>query len=178
MAPPSHHWLPEHEDELRRLFYLREDGNYLSHTVIGARLSKTRNAVIGKIHRLKLNRDPLISCKGVDNRIVPPATERKGPKMAARPVYGRTSRVRQPSYGGPSLAGEHVAGPSPHGISILETTDHTCKFPIGHVGHEGFHFCGDQVGDKKPYCKHHGKICYYPPNARMKDYIPGAGRRW
>ncbi len=155
-------WTDEQKLELTHLFTTLFEGAYLSHRAIGARIGKGRNAVIGQVHRLKLFRDPLMPCRGVDNQIAP--QQRKIPMSSVPAAYGRHGPPRPARRVRPTDEAPPVR--SPHAIQILEATDKTCKFPIGHVGHEGFHLCGDVVGTKAPYCEYHGRICYYPPKRR------------
>lgn len=159
-------WAPEHEQELVRLFQTKfEDAYFLSHSLIGSMLKKSRPAVVGKIHRLKLTRDPTVPCKGVDGIIIDPQRVAAVPRTPA--TYGR-SRVSRPPRA-PSVEGECIHAPSPHAIQLSEIREDTCRFPIGHVGAEGFHFCGDKVGSKKPYCNSHARLCYVPLKARQEQ---------
>lgn len=161
-------WTEEREQELRRLFLVLEEGAFLSHSYIAELMRITRNAVIGKIRRLGLKRDPLIGCMGVDHRIIDPVQQRAEQVSRVPTTYGRAGPPRAARVmSGP---GEYTGAPSPHATQILEIRDDTCKFPVGHVGHEGFHFCGDAVGPKKPYCAYHGQICYVPLKERQKQY--------
>jgi GcrA cell cycle regulator len=48
-------------------------------------------------------------------------------------------------------------------ITLLELTDDTCKFPFG--GHD-YVFCGRRVLAGSPYCAHHCRISYAPPQPR------------
>ncbi len=34
-----------------------------------------------------------------------------------------------------------------------------CRFPVGHVGDPGFHYCQDDKDAGSSYCKHHRAIC-------------------
>jgi len=173
-------WDERQEQELRRLFYLVEDGAFLSHTLIGRRMEPpvSRNAAINKLRRMNLERDPSTPCKGVDGRIVDPTKQEKKeitvPRVPA--TYGRTrisavsARVSTPPVR------ERLYEPSPYAIQILEATNRTCKFPIGHVGHEGFHLCGAHT-DKAPYCAEHRAICYIPLKER-RDSVPAYFARY
>lgn len=160
-------WLPEHELELVRLFETKFDGVYLSHNLIGSMLNKSRPAVVGKVHRLKLTRDPLVPCKGVDGVIIDP---QKVTNVRVPPTYGRS---RAPAARPPPRlprAVDVVHPPSPHAVSILELKETSCRFPIGHVGTEGFHLCGAEMGAQKPYCTAHAKLCYVPLRARREQW--------
>lgn len=161
-------WLTEQERELTRLFQTLFEGVYWSHALIAHTLGKSRNAVVGKIHRLNLTRDPLIPCMGVDGRIVAQELQKAITVPRVPATYGRHGRSAPPRA--PTGAGEIMSERSPYAVQILECTDNTCKFPVGHVGHEGFHLCGDKVGNRAPYCVHHASICYIPLKERQKQW--------
>lgn len=36
----------------------------------------------------------------------------------------------------------------------------SCAWPIGHPGESGFHFCGGEVVEGKPYCQSHCNVAY------------------
>jgi len=44
------------------------------------------------------------------------------------------------------------------GISILELTGRTCRWPIGEPGEPGFCFCGAEAPLEEPYCRGHAKL--------------------
>lgn len=168
-------WLQEDERKLAVLFVTLVEGAYLSHRAIGAALGKSRNAIIGKIHRLKLSRDPLLSIMGVDHRVAPKPTQ-KETNVASIQLYGRNYRTK--TVAGRPVRVEPVIGPSPHAVSIVEVKDKQCHFPMGTVGEEGFHLCGgditvDHFGKDSPYCAFHHRLCYYPPKARDRPYVSG-----
>lgn len=167
-------WTREQEQELTRLFYLIVEGAYLSHRAMGAPLGKPRTAVIGKVHRMGLTRDPLVPCRGVDNKIAVQKKREQVPRTPVPPTYGRhfgASRgAKAPHIDNSPLVRSVTA------IQITEATDKTCKFPIGHVGQEGFHLCG-AVTERAPYCDEHHALCHLPLKD-AKNYFAGAGRRW
>lgn len=161
-------WEPEHVVELKRLFETLFEGVHYSHALIARLLGKSRNAVVSKIHRLNMTRDPLIPCMGVDGRIASQEGQKAVTVSSVPATYGRHGTSTAPrARGGP---GELCADRSPYAVQILEATDKTCKFPIGHVGQEGFHLCGGTVGDRAPYCEHHALICYVPLKERQKHF--------
>ena len=44
--------------------------------------------------------------------------------------------------------------------SILDLSDKTCRFPIGHPDQEDFHFCGEPAVKGFPYCAEHCAVAY------------------
>jgi GcrA cell cycle regulator len=106
----------------------------------------TRNAVIGKVHRLGLSGRGAPSAPGRTARISPPRPAR--PRRAAV----RPSRIMAPPR--PPVA---VLVPTPEGPGLV--TDmawlgvHACKWPIGDPKSPDFSFCGRQAEGR--YCAAH-----------------------
>jgi GcrA cell cycle regulator len=48
--------------------------------------------------------------------------------------------------------------------SILDLSPWQCRYPIGDLRENDFHFCGETVEANKgrSYCAEHYKLCYYP----------------
>ena len=162
-------WTDERVETLKTLW---QEG--LSASQIAAELGGvTRNAVIGKVHRL-----------GLSGRGQPTTTvkrQRRTPEEAA------VRRTRQPVTIG-SLAlqtdMEAVAEPAPQlrrnvvvpiakRLTIEALTERTCKWPIGDPGNEDFHFCGHDSLESLPYCEYHAGIAYQTPDPRRRLRRPG-----
>jgi len=92
----------------------------------------TRNAVIGKAHRL-----------GLSGRVTP------APKKIDKPLPVETNDVLAKNGG----------------ISLLELTEHTCRYPYGDPKKPNFHFCGGSSLPGLPYCAEHAEMAYQT-NAR------------
>lgn len=135
-------WTDERVDKLKALW---KKG--LSASQIAEELGEniTRNAVIGKAHRLGLSSRPSPVKKPAQaKRKAPP------PKKVAAPA-----RTMQPEPEGTSEK-----------ITILELTDRICKWPLGHPGDEDFQFCGARSVPGQPYCTFHGAMAYQAPQPR------------
>ena len=122
----------------------------------------SRNAVIGKVHRL-----------GLEPRAKP---QRKN--IAVGQLEGGILSV---SYSG-NLAFKETSiedieytknhdmlhsnihsldqGSDQFAVTILNLTENQCKWPQGDPGTEDFHFCGHQPLSGMPYCEHHSKKAY------------------
>ena len=163
-------WTDERVETLKRLW---TDG--LSASQIAAELGGiTRNAVIGKVHRL-----------GLSGRAKSPSSAAPRPRKA-RP-HGHMMRVSRPAVrGNTALAHAYDldAEPEPELVdnvipmgqrrTLLELTEETCRWPIGDPGQADFFFCGGRTISSLPYCSYHSRVAYQPPNMR-RDRRPFRG---
>jgi GcrA cell cycle regulator len=111
----------------------------------------TRNAVLGKIHRL-----------GLSERAVTP---RRGGQRPAS-VRQRSILRRPPSRSKPAAAAavdvpEPVEGPG-LATSVLELGAHVCRWPIGDPKAVDFSYCGRRTDEGGPYCPAHRRIGHRP----------------
>lgn len=107
----------------------------------------TRNAVIGKAHRLKLAR-----------RVSPIQQNKKKVKkpVAAKP---KVQAVKKAEKSKPVFIPErHKEGL----VSLEEINGSMCRFPIGDPQHKDFGFCGDRTVPSLPYCLDHAQVAYQP----------------
>lgn len=170
-------WTDERVEKLKRLW---SEG--LSASQIAAQLGGvSRNAVIGKVHRLSL---PGRAKAG------------GGTSAATRPAKRQTSAPRAPNYaarvatrtvvrpaGATMLKEEieidtvedvayvpskNVVVPISRRLSLTELTERTCKWPVGDPLKEDFHFCGCDSNESSPYCNFHRKMAYQPVTERRK----------
>jgi GcrA cell cycle regulator len=105
----------------------------------------TRNAVIGRVHRMGLaGRDAPSRPRPVAGR--PPRTG------CDKPSAGGLLRPRstRPPLGRPPLQDEVEPSATIHTLSA-----HTCRWPIGDPGEASFGFCGRRAGVRGPYCETH-----------------------
>jgi GcrA cell cycle regulator len=154
-------WSSERIEQLRSLW---QDG--LSASQIASNLGGiSRNAVIGKAHRLGLTGRP----SPIKNR----PTGMTRPKPQRRPKIEQTLA---PRVAAPPQPQKRV-DPTPQvvetddgpGASILTLTDRICKWPIGDPRHADFHFCGRASAEGLPYCADHARRAYQPPARRSSD---------
>jgi GcrA cell cycle regulator len=151
-------WTDDRVETLKKLW-----AEGLSASQIAAELGGiTRNAVIGKVHRL-----------GLSGRA-------KSTPASPRPRKPRPQilRVTRSIRGNTALAQvyEYDADPEPDVVdnvipigqrrTILELTEETCRWPIGDPGNSDFFFCGGQAIASLPYCAYHSRIAYQPANLR------------
>lgn len=151
----------------------------------------TRNAVIGKVHRLGLSNratssnkgsaKPKAAAKPAATRAAKPAAKAK-PKAtpanaAPKPVLPPRKAIipaGQPLPPQPSaneispeaLATVREVEKKAKKISLMELTERTCKWPIGDPATDEFWFCGLPSELGKPYCEAHVGVAFQPMSAR------------
>lgn len=138
-------WTPKLIQQLRDLWVTG-----LSAAEIGKQLGVSRNSIIGKTYRLGL------SAKGKQI-----AADR--PKKVKEPRPPRAKAERLPGASRSPPARPSVVGviiPPHQRRSLLELTDRICKFPIGDPATPDFYFCGGEVREGSPYCRHHHRVAY------------------
>ncbi len=156
-------WTDERVELLKKLW---ADG--LSASQIAGELGGiTRNAVIGKVHRL-----------GLSGRAKSPSSTSPRPRKARSSSH--MLRVSRNSMrGNTALAYDYDNEPEPELIeklipveqrrTLLELTEATCRWPVGDPGSPEFFFCGGQTAGTGPYCSHHSRVAYQPPSERRRD---------
>ena len=156
-------WTDERVENLKKLW---QDG--LSASQIAKQLGGvTRNAVIGKVHRLGLSG----RAKSPSNGSPRPRKPRISNGMRPRPQY-RGNAALQLDYGlDPEYDLDPLANVIPMGprVSILQLTDATCRWPIGDPGAADFVYCGSQNKVSLPYCPYHARIAYQPLAERRRE---------
>ena len=152
-AAPSNHvtrsatsggW-PEDRVELLRSLWLQGDQ---SASEIAGRLGVTRNAVLGKVHRLGLcNRRASAGPRPSAARTPRPSRRPRAPKAVAPPP---TPKAPPRPEIGPGL------------VARLEDLQrNACHWPVGDPTSEAFRFCG-RAAARPPYCEAHRGVAYKP----------------
>lgn len=149
-------WTDDRVEVLKKLWL---DG--LSASQIAKQLGGvTRNAVIGKVHRL-----------GLSGRAAPsqPVRAAARPPRPARPAVAATPR-REPGIGQPAPRTEPVrvyVTEEPGTATVLTLSANMCKWPIGDPSSDEFTFCGR--GTEGTYCSEHSRVAYQPPQTKKKS---------
>lgn len=163
-------WNDERVELLKKLW---SEG--LSASQIAGRLGGvTRNAVIGKVHRLGLSgrattsriksTRPRRAKVGIAKRGARPAFRQPG-NLAFRSLYQAEAEPFVPSA-------EELDIPIADRRTLQELTESDCRWPIGDPQHEEFHFCNRKKVPGLPYCEFHAKRAFQPPQARRRDRAP------
>ena len=157
------------EDRVEILTKLWADG--LSASQIAKELGGvTRNAVIGKVHRLGLSGRAKPSRPATRRAAAKPSAPRTRavkPRVKAKPTTPSIPRIRPAAEQAP-LPTPINAKALPNGefATILTIRDHMCKWPIGDPNDSEFRFCGRRVKESEPYCEGHCQVAYQPSRRR------------
>jgi GcrA cell cycle regulator len=169
-------WTDERVELLKKLW---NDG--LSASQIAAELGNvTRNAVIGKVHRLGLSgraknpgsaaprpRKPAARAPSHPGTSQPSAGMTRGntalaPQFAAE-IEAEPEAEREPA---PS---EEVVVPFSERVTIMDLREYMCRWPMGDPTTAEFRFCGGRSQTGLPYCSYHARIAYQPAADRRRD---------
>ncbi len=140
----------------------------LSASQIAAELGGiTRNAVIGKVHRL-----------GLSGRVKEPSSSNHRARPHKTRPAGFGNARGTPFRGNTALAYSYETEPEAELIEIpveqrktlLQLTDKVCHWPVGDPNSGNFYFCGGEADG--PYCPHHSRVAYQPPSDRRRDKRP------
>ena len=143
----------------------------------------TRNAVIGKVHRLKLTGRAKPASAAPRPRSAPRAAgvRRVASPTMSRPSSGLAGMMKSrssspaPMHGATALKMDadlqtevlvtpqvqELYIPEAERLTLLELNEHTCKWPIGDPLTPDFYFCGQHSDEGKPYCDFHSRRAYH-----------------
>jgi GcrA cell cycle regulator len=159
-------WTDERVELLKKLWW---DG--LSASRIAAALGGiTRNAVIGKVHRLGLSgRAKSVSAAASHQRKARSSSFSYALHMSRASIRGNTALAHVYDYDAKATP-ELVENIIPIGQrrSLMELTGQTCHWPIGDPGSSDFIFCGGNTVAGLPYCAYHCRIAYRPAAGRRR----------
>ncbi|WP_075995498.1 GcrA family cell cycle regulator [Salaquimonas pukyongi] len=155
-------WTDERVDVLRKLW---TEG--LSASQIAAELGGvTRNAVIGKIHRLGLSGRNKGTATGAPRRKT--ATARTNGGTKAKSVNNAKAGSANTASPRPAAELPDIEKPDLLMLDLLQLTEQTCKFPVGDPQEADFGFCGVKVRESDPYCEYHCRLAYQPAAERRQ----------
>ena len=147
-------WNPEKEKKLRELWKKGHTASQIAR-LLG---DTTRNAVIGKAHRLNLE------ARATSRKSTSKINEKNTniPEIKTQKL-GRKARFKA------LLLDKNFEPENPK--QLEELTDETCRWTIGHPYEKKFYFCGRKSIEKFPYCKLHVLYAFQPKNAKEEDLI-------
>lgn len=148
-------WTDDRVESLKKLWLDGLSASQIAKLLGGV----TRNAVIGKVHRLGLS-------------------GRATPSQPARPVFKAPRPPRPPVASPPVQRRAAAPVPAPRPVpyveqrgtaTVLTLGAHMCKWPIGDPSTEDFSFCGRRSTPEGPYCVEHARLAYQPHQLKKKS---------
>jgi len=135
----------------------------------------SRNAVIGKVHRLG------IAVRKADDAIDETVDPLPSASNDARRIRTSAAAVRERRSGESLPAQRRPAGILPRRLrtrdrkaappGILDLSEHPCRWPVGDPALPGFHFCGGFPVAGRPYCREHMQAAYMPAARNNSERI-------
>lgn len=198
-------WTEERVELLKQLWAEGHSASQIAVKMGGV----TRNAVIGKAHRLKLagrmKTQPRLhspQTAGAENTVAGGAAIPEtaaaargasgggaaGVKARAGGMARHAGRAAVRTEGNAALNMEFVADAvaetqiepkkrkgvvvpiaRPRHLSLMQLTEHTCKWPLGDPMSDDFSFCGVESDDSGPYCSLHAKMAFNSAADKRKN---------
>ena len=170
-------WTDERIKQLRQLWSEGQSASKIAEKLGGV----TRNAVIGKIHRLGLsNRSENSEKKIITKKRGRPAKVKNTDNFQKQVDNNKNkdfSLINSDKFddlhvdgleGGKNMIPEATLAniaeleENAKKLNLMELTERTCKWPIGDPATENFWFCGHPSEQGKPYCSTHVSIAFQP----------------
>jgi GcrA cell cycle regulator len=159
-------WTTERIDRLRHFVTAG-----LTCSQIAAEIGVTRNAVIGKIHRLGLSpgrprgRQPSALAQRMGATRAAPALPRPPRSPLAQLLRTMTTPESATVVRFPGT----MEMPAVEGVqrcSLLDLGAHGCRWPLSDPGKADFGFCGNDAVAGVSYCAGHARLAYRLPSGR------------
>jgi len=163
-------WTDERVELLRQLWLDGKSASQISSILAGG---VTRNAVIGKVHRLGLAgrpKSPAVAAAPVRSPRARVAPQRLGSALAQRPrSIGNTALAFSHDYEieAQNESDRNVVLPMSIKVTIVDLKESMCKWPLGDPATPEFRYCGAS-STESPYCTFHAKLAYQPTQDRRK----------
>ena len=171
-------WDDEKVEKLKKLW---AEGHTASQ-VAGALGGVTRNAVLGKAHRLGIAES---APRKLAKDRAAQQMRRHHQKSKRKPAPQPQRLVVKPSWFRPDYVYDPVAPaieievPLAERRKLADIDDHQCRWPIGDPQDAEFHFCNQKKVDGISYCETHAKRAFKPPiPATQRATGGGVGFSW
>jgi len=188
MTDSSVTWNDERVEQLKKLWAEGRSASQIAAEIGGV----SRNAVIGKVHRLGLSgraKAPGASPARPRERAAAPPKPAPAPQQAPVQTAAAAAQARSPqhtTFGATALAQPRLVEPAPEPavrpvpvadvvvaiaerVTIMDLREGMCRWPIGDPTSPDFRFCGASAYTGAPYCEHHAQLAYQPSADRRRD---------
>ena len=179
-------WTDERVEVLKKLWIEGKSASFIAKKLGGV----TRNAVIGKVHRLGLSNRTSGTLGKSKNKEKLPLKDKQEIKKTKDEVNKKIDLAKtltkpiprpkliitagQPLPPQPSaneispeaLANVKEVEKTAKKLTVMELTERTCKWPVGDPATEDFWFCGLPTQPGKPYCEAHVGVAFQPMSTR------------
>jgi GcrA cell cycle regulator len=135
----------------------------------------TRNAVIGKAHRLKLSVQKAAEAGGmarVAGGMGAIKSSRKRVMMRALPTVPPPVTVLRPVPTAKDIfrSLEGIGGVKrSEGVAVTKVGERHCRWPVGDPRSPDFRFCGCTAHEGLPYCVDHARVAYQNVGKRTRN---------
>ncbi len=163
-------WTEDRVGALKKLWLEGQSASQIAKQLGGG---VTRNAVIGKVHRLGLS--------GRNKAAATPQLQKV--RRPTRPA-GSTAATPPAPVNGAGFSHAPVQRPEPltaqhepveeivipfsERVTIMELRESMCRWPLGDPTTPEFRFCGQRAITGVPYCTHHARVAYQPAADRKR----------
>jgi GcrA cell cycle regulator len=145
-------WSDDRVEQLKTLWTEGLSASQIARALGGV----TRNAVIGKVHRL-----------GLAGRASPSRAER--PRVSVPKTHSPRAHVAP----APVVEEDPLTLADGNFATVLTISDRMCRWPIGDPAANEFHFCGRSPKSGSPYCEAHARKAYQPQQNHKRDKDKG-----
>ena len=164
-------WTEDRVGALKKLWLEGQSASQIAKQLGGG---VTRNAVIGKVHRL-----------GLSGRAAPSQPARatfrpSRPRPAAQPTQAPSAPRRIEAAQPRPVAVAPTPAPIPDlpgTATVMTLGAHMCKWPIGDPSSNEFSFCGRRSSEGV-YCVEHARVAYQPQVKRGATDLARSLRRY
>ena len=166
------------DESIARLRALWAEGH--STAEIGRRMSVSKNAVVGKAHRLNLPARPspirrdgngaarVATPRRVTGPTLPPLWVAQDLPPSPAPEAVPAVEVREVVAEPVAVAVVHRPAPV-RAVTPRPARTVTCCWPIGEPGTKSFRFCDAEATSGKPYCSEHASLAYVKVRDRREE---------
>lgn len=153
-------WTDERVEQLKTLWAEGLSAAQIANKMGGV----TRNAVIGKVHRLGLSGRATPAKPQRGRSLI--ADKKEDATMRKAPAPEMKSVIPEPEFIEP------IVLESGDRTTVATIKNNMCKWPVGDPAKDDFHFCGQSTLSGKSYCAYHAHMAFQPPQRRTETRQP------